>query len=50
MREECSFYSEGPEDERGYTIWFDEVKFEKLGTIIQGGASIYNGEDVTFQG
>ena len=27
------FYSEGPENNRGYTIWFDEVKFEKLGTI-----------------
>jgi hypothetical protein len=27
------FYSEGPEDNFGYTIWFDEVQFEKLGTI-----------------
>jgi len=27
------FYSEGPENGRGYTFWIDEVKFEKLGTL-----------------
>jgi len=43
------FYSEGPEEDRGYTIWFDEVKFEKLGTIAHGTASIYDGDDVTIQ-
>lgn len=43
------FYSEGPEEDRGYTIWFDEVKFEKLGTIAHGTASIYDGDDVTLQ-
>ena len=43
------FYSEGPEEDRGYTIWFDEVKFEKLGTIAHASASIYDGEDVTVQ-
>ncbi|MBK9254116.1 MAG: Ig-like domain-containing protein [Saprospiraceae bacterium] len=39
------FYSEGPENERGYTFWFDEVKFEKLGTIAHGQSAILNGED-----
>jgi hypothetical protein len=43
------FYSEGPEDDRGYTLWIDEVKFEKLGTIAHGSASIYDGDDVTIQ-
>ena len=41
------YYSEGPEDEKGYTIWFDEVKFEKLGTVAHGKGSILDGEDVT---
>jgi hypothetical protein len=36
------FYSEGPEDGRGYTIWFDEVKFEKLGTIAHPQPVILN--------
>ncbi|HRF40526.1 MAG TPA: hypothetical protein PK198_17160, partial [Saprospiraceae bacterium] len=27
------FYSEGPENDRGYTFWIDEVKFEKLGAV-----------------
>jgi len=39
------FYSEGPEDNRGYTIWFDEVKFEKLGTIAHPRPFILNGQD-----
>lgn len=42
------FYSEGPEEEKGYTLWFDEVKFEKLGTIAYGRASIYGGQDETI--
>lgn len=36
------FYSEGPEDGRGYTIWFDEVKFEKVGTIAHPRPVILN--------
>ncbi len=43
------FYSEGPEEERGYTIWIDEVMFENLGTIAHQEASILDGEDVTVQ-
>lgn len=39
------FYSEGPEDEKGYTFWIDEVKFEKLGTITPPVSSILNGQD-----
>ncbi len=43
------YYSEGPEDEKGYTLWFDEVKFENLGTVAQGTASIFDGQDITVQ-
>jgi hypothetical protein len=39
------FYSEGPENDRGYTFWIDEVKFEKLGTIAHPQFAILNGED-----
>jgi len=39
------FYSEGPENNNGYTIWFDEVQFEKLGTIAHPQHSILNGQD-----
>ena len=38
------FYSEGPEDDNGYTIWFDEVKFEKVGTIAHPRPFILNGQ------
>lgn len=31
----------------GYTIWIDELKFEKLGNILNGQASIMNGQNVT---
>ncbi len=41
------FYSAGPIDGRGYTFWLDDVKFEKLGTIAHGKATILDGEDVT---
>ena len=41
------FYSEGPENGRGYTFWIDELKFEKLGTLSLQGYSILNGEDQT---
>ena len=33
----------------GYTFWFDEVKFEKLGTIAQAQPAILNGENVNEQ-
>ena len=39
------YFAEGPENDRGYTIWFDEVKFEKLGTIAHGQSAILNGEN-----
>jgi hypothetical protein len=39
------FYSEGPEEGRGYTFWIDELKFEKLGTIAHPQHTILNGED-----
>lgn len=42
------FYSEGPENNKGYTFWVDEVKFEKLGTIAYQSASILNGENKTI--
>ncbi|OWY23817.1 glycosyl hydrolase family 16 [Sphingobacteriales bacterium UPWRP_1] len=41
------FYSEGPEDGKGYTFWIDEVKFEKLGTLAHQTASMFNGETVS---
>ncbi|SHK46017.1 Ig-like domain (group 2) [Epilithonimonas mollis] len=41
------FYSEGPENNKGYTFWIDEVKFEKLGTIQFQSALILNGLDET---
>ena len=43
------WYAEGAEnesDEGGYTIWIDELKFEKLGTIAQSRPTILNGEDI----
>lgn len=39
------FFAEGPEDDRGYTFWVDELKFEKLGTVVQRQFSILNGQD-----
>jgi hypothetical protein len=41
------FYSFGPIDGKGYTVWVDEVKFENLGTIGQPRFEILNGEDET---
>lgn len=41
------YFAEGPENGNGYTFWLDEVKFEKLGTIAHGQASILNGADKT---
>lgn len=39
------YYSTGPENNRGYTFWIDEVRFEKLGEIGQASATIINGVD-----
>jgi hypothetical protein len=47
------WYSEGPENGLGYTFWMDNVKYEKLGTIAHGQASILNGSNIqetTFVG
>jgi hypothetical protein len=41
------FYSEGPENDKGYTFWIDELKFENLGTIAHPEFSILNGETQT---
>ncbi|RZM18816.1 MAG: hypothetical protein EOO88_39745, partial [Pedobacter sp.] len=38
-------FSEGAENEKGYTFWIDEVKFEKLGTIGHGKSAIMNAAD-----
>ncbi|MCB0647931.1 MAG: Ig-like domain-containing protein [Saprospiraceae bacterium] len=40
------FYSEGAEEDRGYTFWIDEVKFEDLGTVKNVRGMIQGGEDV----
>ena len=39
------FYSEGPENDKGYTIWFDEVQFEKVGKIAYPRPVILNGQE-----
>lgn len=39
------YFAAGPENGDGYTFWIDEVKFENLGTIAHGQASINNGEN-----
>lgn len=41
-------YAAGTQDTggSGYTLWIDELKFEKLGTIAQPRPSIANGQDV----
>lgn len=39
------FISEGPENGIGYSFWLDNVKFEKLGTVANGQASILAGQD-----
>lgn len=41
------FYSEGPENNKGYTFWIDEVKFEHLGTIAYQSATILDGNTET---
>jgi len=40
------FYSEGPENDRGYTFWIDELKWENLGSIAHPQFAILNGSDL----
>lgn len=40
------YFAEGPENERGFTLWFDEVKYEALGTLSEPRARIFDGVDV----
>ena len=42
------FYSEGPENDLGYTFWIDDLKFEKLGTIAHPKPAILDGQDQVF--
>lgn len=39
------FYSEGPEEGRGYTFWLDEVQFERLGTLSYPRPGVLDGVD-----
>lgn len=39
------YFSEAPENGKGYTFWLDEVKFENLGTFAHTKGNIFNGED-----
>ncbi len=41
------YLAEGPENDRGYTLYIDEVKFEKLGTLSDLTPKIFNGENRT---
>lgn len=40
------FYSEGPENDLGYTFWIDEVKFESLTTIAHPQFQIFDGDSL----
>lgn len=47
------FFSEGPEDGRGYTFWIDNLQFEKNNAISLNEAYILNGNDqsnISFTG
>ena len=44
------FYSEGPENNRGYTFWIDEVKFENVTTLGAPEGFVFGGEDRVFSG
>lgn len=43
------WYAEGPENGAGYSIFVDEVQFEKLGNIAQPRPMIFEGNDVSQQ-
>nr|WP_298790683.1 glycosyl hydrolase family 16 [uncultured Allomuricauda sp.] len=36
-------------DEGGYILWFDEIKFEKLGTVAQPRPAIFDGQELVEQ-
>ncbi|MBD3401389.1 hypothetical protein GF420_00725 [candidate division GN15 bacterium] len=42
------FFAEGPENNNGYELWFDEVQFERLGTIAQPRPS-FTSQTVSLQ-
>jgi hypothetical protein len=42
------YYATGPENDRGYTFWIDEVKFENLGTLRPVESSIMNGTNTSI--
>ncbi len=47
------WYSAGPENNRGYTFWVDEVRFEKVPDLGRATASILNGanrEQLSYNG
>ncbi|QLG46212.1 hypothetical protein [Costertonia aggregata] len=41
--------AENENDENGFVIWFDEIKFEKLGTVAQPRPAIFLGEELEVQ-
>ncbi|MEI7508767.1 MAG: glycosyl hydrolase family 16 [Flavobacterium sp.] len=43
------WYSEGPENNLGYTFWIDNLKYEKLGTIAHANPAIMGGVDANQQ-
>ncbi|MCU0403460.1 MAG: Ig-like domain-containing protein [Chitinophagaceae bacterium] len=42
------YYASGPINDRGYTFWIDEVKFENLGTLLPVESSIMNGTNTSI--
>lgn len=40
------FYSAGAIEERGYTFWVDQVRYEDLGTIAHAEYTFFDGEDL----
>ncbi|TAE10392.1 MAG: glycosyl hydrolase family 16 [Bacteroidetes bacterium] len=42
------YLASGPINNRGYTFWVDEVKFEKLGTVVPVESSIMNGTNTSI--
>ena len=41
------YFAAAPINDRGFTFWIDEVKFENLGTLLPVGSSIMNGTNPT---
>lgn len=40
------YFSEAPENGKGYTFWLDEVQFENLGTVAHVEGNIFYGQDL----